>query len=957
MKPYTANHIFSKDDQDRQDFAPQFTPWELPITSVSTTIIGGDEVKRHQATQIGEQDSVLRMNLDGTWQLAEEGADADRLHGEWHDAIAVQVPGSIHQALVAAGQLADPSFGTHAALAKEYSHRTWWHKYTFTLDDPEAWKRGRLIFDGVSPSCEVWLNGHKLGTHEGSFGGPEYEVAAQLQQQNTIIVKVHPAPLGNEWNVWHSAIVFNCNYGWHYVNLPAVGIWQSVRLEALPQQHVLHPFIAVHSVDDAHAGRVELTFELAEMPLAGDRVYGWIELEQGKGRITQAPSQHSNASRALFFEWQSSDANSLTSTDSGKYTVRLELTIPEPQLWWPLDMGEQALYRLTLACVRAAQATSSVAMQQTTSTLSRIETTFGIRHIEMQPFAEGIKSDEYKWTFAVNGVPVFAKGTGWCTLDALMDFRRERYAHFLGLAAEQHVNFMRAWGGGIPETDDFYDWCDRLGIMIMQEWPTCWGSHANQPRTALEETVRRNTLRLRNRPSLVMWCGGNETSSELDHEAMRMMGRLAIELDDTRPFHRTDPLGGSTHDHIVWNGWTPAYSFDYYAGLEDRLLSEFGLASAPTMESMQRYMPIEEQQIWPPPVGESFYAHLPAFDTRDEMRILSEFAGSFIPCDSLESFAIGTQLAQIVSLRHKMESARCHWPQQTGVVTYKLNDVYPGVSWSTIDWYGVPKPSHYFTADAYAPLAVYVLFKQLNSPEQAQHLPVYLVDEQGVCNGQAWKAHVRVYDASLQEMLHHTWEGASDGTTDDNEAPPTASQSRKLGELELQGYALEDSPVLIVSELYSGEGLAYRTFYWLNFDARPGVLFDLPRTELQWTPLTDAHSCANDHEHPDPVSEAESERYPYAVRVANRGDQPAVAVELYCTGSTPQNYALAKQQFYWLDAGEERIVQVRSLDDLQVRAWNAGASIGNHTNNPVTAHEPVIASKANAHPLHHQKEE
>jgi hypothetical protein len=100
--------------------------------------------------------------------------------------------------------------------------------------------------------------------------------------------------------------------------------------------------------------------------------------------------------------------------------------------------------------------------------------------------------------------------------------------------------------GGQPVTDDFYDLCDELGLMVMQEWPTAWNSHKEQPYGVLEETVRLNTLRLRNRPSWVMTTGGNESSDPFG-PAIDMMGRLAIELDGTRPFHRGEPWGGSRH--------------------------------------------------------------------------------------------------------------------------------------------------------------------------------------------------------------------------------------------------------------------------------------------------------------------------------------------------------------------------------------------------------------------------
>lgn len=119
----------------------------------------------------------------------------------------------------------------------------------------------------------------------------------------------------------------------------------------------------------------------------------------------------------------------------------------------------------------------------------------------MRPLIDGAKEDYYNWTFVINGKPMFIKGTGWCTMDALMDFSRNKYEHLLQIAQSQHIQMLRAWGGGMPETDDFYELCDKYGILVMQEWPTAWNSHNTQPYTILQETVERNTKRLRNHPS------------------------------------------------------------------------------------------------------------------------------------------------------------------------------------------------------------------------------------------------------------------------------------------------------------------------------------------------------------------------------------------------------------------------------------------------------------------------
>lgn len=896
--------VRSLDDQDRQSFAATRTPWDIPSERIiveplaePSSDIGHDFISTYAVNPSYKK--APQYDLDGNWEMVQGGEAEQRIYQSWESIISVPVPGSIHQGLVQAGILNDPSFGEHADEAKMYSHQTWWYRCTFDIEDMALFASSRLIFEGVSPSCDVWLNGTHLGDHQGAFGGPIYDLGSLLQSSNTLIVQVHPAPLGNEWNIWESTVVFNCNYGWHYVNLPAVGIWRSVRIEAVPSVQIQHPFVQVESTAQAKQGEIHLAFTLASQQSSYKGVlYGEIVPDNFAGqsiKFQQTIQQDSDLSVQ--------ERLSLYDTRD----VHLQLTIPDAHLWSPLDMGEPYLYRLQLTFIPDIPASADTTIKPHHLLIDQQEVTFGLRYIEMKPLPSGQQADMYNWTLTVNDRAVFIKGSGWCTLDALMDFSRERYDHFLSLTAQQHTNFLRAWGGGIPETDDFYDLCDRKGIMVMQEWPTCWGSHARQPQDALEETVRLNTLRLRNHASLVMWCGGNETSTELDHPAIQMMGRYSIELDNTRPFHRTDPWGGSTHDHIVWNGWTPSYSFDYYATLDGIMLSEFGLASAPNLESVLRYMPEEEQQQWPPLPGKSFYHHLPAFDTRDELRILSEFADSFIVCDRLEHFVIGTQLAQVTSLRHKMESARCHFPDEVGVVTYKLNDVYIGVSWATIDWYGVPKMSHYFTQDAYQPLLASVLFNKLNSPHEDQSLPVYVLDDQGVLDD-SWAVGVRVYDQQLQVIQAEHWQH-------EGKVPSVYP----IGTIELQHAPLEKSALLIVSEIMQSHEVKCRTFYWLHFADRQGVLWNLPQTSLTLGQIRQSQLSRS--QLPQSYSSAD---FLYEIEVRNTGNVPAVGVELYSESQDVESAIfVASDNFFWLDAGESRWIGVIDTRPLQVKAWNS----------------------------------
>ena len=252
---------------------------------------------------------------------------------------------------------------------------------------------------------------------------------------------------------------------------------------------------------------------------------------------------------------------------SAKTTELLEFTVPDAQTWWPVDYGDPNLYRMKLSFLPDSGAPDHRTF------------TFGIRTIEMQPTPAGPNPEHYNWTFVVNGVPIFVKGANWCTLDALLRFEPERYDRFLQLAKDSHMQLLRAWGSGMPETDEFYDLADRHGIMVMQEWPTAWNSHRIQPYDILEETVRHNTIRLRNHPSLVMWGGGNE-SGEPFGEAIDMMGCYSYELDGTRSFHRGEPWGGSIHSyHVFWQ----YHPLDYNLSLSATFIGEFGSGIAPQL--------------------------------------------------------------------------------------------------------------------------------------------------------------------------------------------------------------------------------------------------------------------------------------------------------------------------------------------------------------------------------------
>ena len=381
------------------------------------------------------------ISLNGDWQMAQGGREEERLSGEWQDAITARIPCSVHTALLEAGRIQDPMIAINDKEARQYSYQEWWFKKEFSGKLPL--QNAILHFEGICYRAHIWFNNTFLGTHSGMFGTPEYEIEPLLQEMNTLIVKIDNAParpkplsdfMDNDEG-WHDGVVINCVYGSHYACLPSRGIWAPVWIQEGEEIEFERPFVAAAGLKEG----------IADICVK-------IKKGSGKGVLVAEISPKNFEGESIHFtaQWEGKAGD----------VLHYRVTIPDVKLWWPNGHGEQNLYELKLAlhCPEGIQS---------------FQTSFGMRTIEMNPLPEGPDPEKYNWIYTINGKKIFVKGANWCTLDALLRFPKERYERFLGLAKQQHIQLLRAWGGGMPESDTFYDLCDEYGIMVMQEWPTC----------------------------------------------------------------------------------------------------------------------------------------------------------------------------------------------------------------------------------------------------------------------------------------------------------------------------------------------------------------------------------------------------------------------------------------------------------------------------------------------------
>jgi hypothetical protein len=588
---------------------------------------------------------------------------------------------------------------------------------------------------------------------------------------------------------------------------------------------------------------------------------------------------------------------------------RLEVSLDRPRLWWPHGMGKQNLYHLQLRIGSGEGGNSDEVGLRT-----------GLKRIETHP-ARGKKEGEYDWIFAVNGQRVFLKGANWCLMDSLLRFPVSVYRRFLVLAKEAGIHLLRSWGGGLVETEEFFDLCDELGMMVWQEFPLTHPLSTNSSLPEgldlrlVEEQAGHILRRLRNRASLLMWAGGNEHGGRGD--VIDLLERLFPEMDPDRPFHRASPFGGDSHDWSVYHRFGAVTDFTKN---ESPFLSEFGLCSPPCMESQARFTPPEERNVWPPRWGGTFLHHTPEYGASPDLLKMLRYAGQYGNVGSLEDFVTYMQLSQGVALRTGIEHMRAGMlTDRGGAMLYKMNENYPGCSWSIVDWYGAPKIAYFFVRRAYQDPRIFARYEKVSWFE-----------------GQEFVADVLVAADSRSDNMNRYGELQAETTLFSSRLREVRSLSKNL-DLSNPGLSMvfelrwtipegyeEGAPFFLRSNLRNGRGeLLSQSVYWYNFDntlahqsswrshfddfsGRMGCLVRLPATSLS----LDVSAF--------PETAGDADRA-FELRVANTGEAAAFLVTI----AAPFRGACLRLEdnFFWLDAGETRAIRARLTRTESARSF------------------------------------
>jgi beta-mannosidase len=655
---------------------------------------------------------------------------------EW---IAISAPGDVYQALTAAGRIQDPFYDQNELACAWVRDREWWYRLAFSSAEAatlQADERFHLIFEGLDTFATIWLNGQELGSSSNMFREAVFDVTSQLRPAGTnTLVLCFDRPqdriqdltppswglpmldeipgLGGKRTLMRKA---QFGYGWDFgPDLPTVGIWRPVRLVRQRQATLAGVHFATEQIDQAQ--------DLALISLKAE-----VERFAGEGPLTVA-------FQLLDPEGAEVSAGTRTLLPGEPTVAHFTARIEHPRLWWTPELGEPVLHTLR------------VSLSQGELLLNEQELQVGLRTLRLDQAPDPEEPGTTFFRFILNNVPIFARGANWLPASSLVgSVPDERYTALLTAARDANMNMLRIWGGGIYEQDQFYALCDRLGLLLWHDFMFACAPYPENNEDFVQNAsaeIQYQVTRLRNHPSMALWSGNNEiqmmfqmlTSSIPGVPPLsgllyfdEIMPRLVQEHDGHTLYWPSSPFGdgmreGDYHDWHVWHGIpllpdessteTPAGGFDLFLSMEKptpeavsfvryaedraRFISEFGMHASPTAETLRRVIP--EDQL---------YHHSPAIDhhNKDNPKnkgdlLMSSVTG--LP-QNLEEYIDFSMIAQAEGLKFGIEHFRRRKPHCSGSLVWQLNDCWPGLSWSMLDYYGFGKASYYYVRRAYAPV-------------------------------------------------------------------------------------------------------------------------------------------------------------------------------------------------------------------------------------------------------------
>ena len=690
----------------------------------------------NQPYYIDRRSGNAHLDLAGKWSFLWSDTPLENPSGEaWK--YETTLPKSLYVSLYEAGLFPHPYKGLGSKEYHWVDEKIWYFRKQFSLDRENFNGCAFLSFEGVSYYSRLWVNGTLLGEHEGMYGGPVAEIEEYLSfsGENEIIVEVKAANYGckEDFNLrgddptpeiapW-SAIRDPLSGQRQFI---AMGIYNGIRLDFTDRMHISRPYLYTEELGDG-AATLKLELEIADGAVKELRSYGistettcvstnlyqqgftgkhlddTVELrlalkEKGSGKVVFESSEEQN-----LVDHDGLALRDMRFKEFAYYTKTIR--VERPKLWEPVGIGEPHLYEL------------DIEMYYRGRLCDRQTVTTGIRTFT----AKRTAGPKYrtKWNdyaFRINGKDFFLKGMNWMPVDYVLNLDPKEYEWALTLAKSAGIQLLRVWsGGGIFESDLFYELCDRLGIMVWQDHRIANTSNtAGYDREVLESQEAYNIYRLRNHPSLVVHCGGNEFNPYHENNSATVftITHLIKALDPSRVYYYASPDGGSSH---CYNDMDPAWYYSLFKHLP--LLAESGIHCFPTYHTLKELIREEEASgVIPDMLSDEFVKNYPEllhhfteYQPDRVPRMLSRISqigdlGKMALEDICD--AAGAQAYEFYFLM--TQAMLANYPLTGGVMPWAFKRPWSTVGVQLVDGNGRPTHPYYAVKCAYSPISISV---------------------------------------------------------------------------------------------------------------------------------------------------------------------------------------------------------------------------------------------------------
>lgn len=629
------------------------------------------------------------LSLNGDWKFSEVGKS------NWQPA---EVPGTVQADLLRLGKIPYPFLKNNEDSIQWVSERNWEYKKQFSVSE-EILKRTKhfLKFEGLDTYAEVFLNDSLILSANNAFRSWEIDLSDALKAENELRIIFKSAdsiekseaeklnyqlPEGNR--------VFTrkpqYQYGWDWAPIiKTIGIWRNVSLLSYNIARLKDTFLQTKSNGDTVA-EIVAKFE--------------IETVKAEEITLQITNKNTSETFASTFK-----------TKAGQSEYEIPFNIKNPKLWWTHNLGEPFLYNFQIELIYNG------------NVLETHSKKLGIRSVELITEKDSFGESFY---FKLNGKPVYMKGANYIPQQMFQPkVDRKNYKKLIADVAESNMNMLRVWGGGIYEDDYFYELCDEKGILIWQDFMFACAMYPGDAaflENAKQEAIE-NIKRLRGHPSLALWCGNNENSegwqrwgwqddkTEVQKQEIwesyyalfnHILPRAVDSLNPNISYWESSPkygrgdnryqFEGDAHDWWVWHD---GYPFEHFAEEVPRFMSEFGFQSFPSVETI-KYATKRDSVFLNDPLFANHQKHSRGF------QIIKDYMSRDFPIpQNAEDYIYMSQLLQAYGITKGIHAQRRAKPYNMGTLYWQLNDCWPAVSWSSIDYLGIWKALQYKAKKAF----------------------------------------------------------------------------------------------------------------------------------------------------------------------------------------------------------------------------------------------------------------